>query len=100
MLFDPSRNDVEPVVSAPQPFNISHLAYVEGSVAADMWTNQPLNPLLKVYFFNYTNYQEFLNGDDDRLRVTEIGPYVYRETVEKINVVYNSIDDTISYKVS
>lgn len=100
VLIDSTNNDVVDAVLPPEPFNLSNLAYVKDSIAAEMWTNQPLNPYLNVYFFNYTNYQEVLNGNDDHLKVTEIGPYTYLETVEKIDVVYNDVEGTISYKVS
>lgn len=44
----------------------------------DWWVQPPDEVLLKVYVFNITNSEEFLNGTDKNLRVQEIGPIVYR----------------------
>ncbi|XP_058826599.1 lysosome membrane protein 2 [Topomyia yanbarensis] len=67
------------------------------STAAEWWERPPVNPLLKVHVFNYTNIEEFFNGEAKKLKVVDLGPYVYRETAGKINVSYNG-DGTITYK--
>lgn len=97
-MFTPDISDHDSIFPTDEPFNLSNLAYSESSSSAQMWSDQPLNPYLKVYFFNYSNYQEYLIGTNDRLEIQEIGPYVYVEHVEKTNVVYEE-DNTISYKV-
>jgi hypothetical protein len=38
----------------------------------------PLEVLVNVYIFNVTNAEAFLSGQDEKLKVKEIGPYVYR----------------------
>lgn len=43
--------------------------------------------------------EDFFNGKTDKLKVEDLGPYVYHETAEKVNVTYHG-DGTISYKVS
>lgn len=57
-----------------------------------------MNPLLRVHVFNYTNTERFLQGLDPKLKVEDIGPYVYMEKLEKTDVQFNE-DGTISYKV-
>lgn len=47
------------------------------------WVKPPIDPVLKIYVFNYTNIADVLNGVDKRIKLEEIGPYVYRERVEK-----------------
>lgn len=54
-------------------------------------------PILKVYFYNVTNNVGFLEGDE-KLRLNEMGPYVYREVVEKKNISWNR-NGTVSYTI-
>lgn len=66
--------------------------------AVEWWANPPLNPYLKVHIFNYTNYKEFLSGEDKILKLQDYGPLVYTEKVSKIDIVFNE-NGTVSYKV-
>ncbi|XP_053682926.1 platelet glycoprotein 4-like isoform X3 [Sabethes cyaneus] len=66
-------------------------------ITAEWWERPPVNPLLKVHVFNYTNVEEFIKGEATKLKVVDLGPYVYHETAEKVNVSYNG-DGTITYK--
>lgn len=43
----------------------------------DMWRHVPAKPKYKVYIFNYTNAERYQNGLDTKLKVQELGPYVY-----------------------
>lgn len=47
------------------------------SIAYKMWKRPSVQPLMKVYLFNYTNWEEVRDGTDERLHVEEVGPYVY-----------------------
>lgn len=47
------------------------------SIVFNMWKKPPVDVFLKVYVFNITNSEQFLNGTE-KLRVEEIGPYVYQ----------------------
>ncbi|XP_053661635.1 scavenger receptor class B member 1 [Anopheles marshallii] len=76
---------------------LKQLILKENSTAAEWWARPPVYPLLKVHVFNYTNAQEFLDGKASKLRVEDLGPYVYKETAKKVNVSYNG-DGTISYR--
>nr|QNL15117.1 sensory neuron membrane protein 1 [Aulacocentrum confusum] len=60
-----------------------------------MWRKPPVDVFLNVYVFNITNSEEFMRGDE-KLRVQEIGPYVYQELLENTNVVWHD-NGTISY---
>lgn len=44
----------------------------------EMWERPPVDLFLKVYLFNITNADDYMEGRDDKLRVEEVGPYVYR----------------------
>lgn len=47
------------------------------SLLFSIWKNPPLDVYLYVYVFNITNPVEFMSGKE-KLRVEEIGPYVYQ----------------------
>lgn len=47
------------------------------STAFLLWQKPPIGVFLNVYIFNITNKDEFMNGRE-KLRVDEIGPYVYQ----------------------
>lgn len=68
----------------------------EGSFAFSLWKNPPVKVYVGVYLFNITNGDRFVSGEDKRLKVQEIGPYVYSEQLENTNVVFNE-NRTISF---
>lgn len=63
------------------------------------WKTPPLDPELRIHLFNYTNADRYLRGEDKKLKVEDLGPYVYKEKFEKVNVTFNN-NHTISYQVS
>ncbi|CAK9831565.1 Scavenger receptor class B member 1 [Anthophora retusa] len=65
------------------------------SLVYELWKKPPINVYLKVYIFNITNPDEFLENGG-KLRVEEIGPYVYQEILENENVTWHE-NNTISY---
>ncbi|KAJ9599080.1 hypothetical protein L9F63_010440, partial [Diploptera punctata] len=67
------------------------------TLAYDVWVKPPIYPLIGIYVFNYTNTEEYLAGIDEKLKVKEVGPFVYRETTEKVNVVFND-NGTVTYQ--
>lgn len=76
---------------------LENLKLTFNSTAAEWWENPPINPLLKVHVFNYTNVDEFFEGKASKLEVVDLGPYVFLETAGKTNVSFNN-DGTITYK--
>lgn len=58
-------------------FNFQKLKFVEGSYAFQLWQKPPVKVYVNVYIFNVTNADRFLAGDDEKLDVKEVGPYVY-----------------------
>lgn len=80
-------------------FFLQKLKLTYNSTAAEWWENPPINPLLKVHVFNYTNVDEFFEGKAPKLEVVDLGPYVFLETAGKTNVSFNN-DGTITYKVT
>ena len=65
------------------------LAVSPNSDLFDLWQNPPINPKMKVYLFNVTNSNEWLKGKDHKIKVNEIGPYVFEETWIKEDVSFH-----------
>nr|CAH0101993.1 unnamed protein product [Daphnia galeata] len=79
---------------------IDNLIYKElvlkvGGETYEMWRKPPVEPQMKIYFFNVTNPREFLQGEKPIFR--EIGPYVYNEKWEKVNLTWHP-NGTVSYQ--
>ncbi|XP_001600667.2 scavenger receptor class B member 1 [Nasonia vitripennis] len=66
------------------------------SLIFSLWRKPPIGIYINVYIFNITNAEAFLNGEEKILKVEEIGPYVYEETLENRNITWNE-NGTISY---
>ncbi|KAL1129912.1 hypothetical protein AAG570_012856, partial [Ranatra chinensis] len=65
-------------------------------VVFDLWQNPPTRPILSVYVFNYTNFAEALEGKE-KPRVKEVGPFVFRERMQRINIHFNE-NKTVSFQ--
>lgn len=61
-----------------------------------MWVKPSPEVRLNLYIFTAENAEAFLNGTDDKLRLKEIGPIVYREHLEHTDVVFHP-NSTMSY---
>ncbi|XP_063066759.1 lysosome membrane protein 2-like [Engraulis encrasicolus] len=59
----------------------------EGSKVFDSWKNPPPPVFMEFFFYNVTNSEEFLAGQE-KARVVEVGPYTYREYRPKANVSF------------
>lgn len=73
------------------------IALRDGGRTFDWWREPPVTPQLSVYIYNVTNADEFLN-DGEKPVLQELGPYVYQQHWEKVEVKFNE-NDTVSYKV-
>ncbi|XP_041673990.1 scavenger receptor class B member 1-like [Drosophila eugracilis] len=60
----------------------------EGGEIFNLWAQPPVDLYIKIYIFNISNAQEFLAGRE-RLRVEQVGPYVYKEIMTHENVTFN-----------
>ncbi|XP_050442998.1 scavenger receptor class B member 1-like [Adelges cooleyi] len=75
---------------------LQFVTITQGSASYDMWINPPVKPYVSIYPFNYTNIDDVLNNGATPV-VQELGPFVYRETVERINVEFNK-NGTVTYQ--
>ncbi|XP_076259725.1 scavenger receptor class B member 1-like isoform X1 [Rhynchophorus ferrugineus] len=69
----------------------------DGTLFYNLWSAPPYDVFLKVYLFNITNKEEFLKGKE-KINISEIGPYVYREILTNQNATFNDIDGTVTYQ--
>ncbi|KAF4519649.1 hypothetical protein B566_EDAN004986 [Ephemera danica] len=67
-----------------------------GSQTFGWWRQPPVTPIIKIYIYNVTNADEFLI-DGEKPRVQELGPYVYRQEWERMNVTFNE-NGTVSFQ--
>lgn len=65
------------------------LVFEKGGEIYELWRAPPVELYLKVYLWNVTNKEEYMSGLEDKLRMEEVGPYVYRELLIHENVTFN-----------
>ncbi|XP_043063816.1 scavenger receptor class B member 1 isoform X1 [Drosophila ficusphila] len=64
------------------------LIMTEGGEIFNLWAQPPVDLYIKIYLFNITNAQAFLAGRE-KLKVEQVGPYVYKEIMTHENVTFN-----------
>nr|CAD7450851.1 unnamed protein product [Timema bartmani]CAD7463671.1 unnamed protein product [Timema tahoe] len=62
-----------------------------------MWRVSPVPVTLSIYFFNWTNPHE-LKQPGAKPKLVEMGPYAFREYHEKVDIVWNDDNNTVSYR--
>jgi len=74
------------------------LGLTSTSTSFSMWEETPIPMYIEVYFFNWTNAEEFRQ---DPKNVTphfvEMGPYVFSEHHTKVNITWNE-NDTVAFQ--
>ena len=79
--------------------NILHeeLKLSKSSRAYEPWKSPPFPLSLDIYFFNWTNPDDiYLNGTKPVLE--ELGPYRFTELSDKVDIVWNDENSTVSYR--
>lgn len=72
------------------------MALKENSESWERWENPPVDIYFNVYIFNVNNPEEILRGSLPK--VTEYGPYVYKEKRSKKVLSVNEETGVIKYK--
>jgi len=75
----------------------SKVPLLPGTDIAKAWMKPPVKPLLKIYYFNVTNPKDYLSGE--KVRVEEIGPYVYEEKWERENVSWSDENQQVRFRM-
>ena len=76
---------------------MSEIPLRPGSQVTQAWIQPPVRPLLQMYFFNTSNPEGFLRGEKPQL--VEVGPYVYEEEWEKVNVTWEDEGEHVKYRL-
>ncbi|XP_055628673.1 protein croquemort [Toxorhynchites rutilus septentrionalis] len=71
------------------------LSMYEGSYLHRLWKKPPLEVFISIYVFNVTNTEAFLRGVE-KIKLVEVGPYVYQEYLENHNSTFNA-NGTLSF---
>lgn len=67
----------------------------EGTEQYDRWVDLPFDKTFKVYYFNIDNPADVNAGI--KPKVTQIGPFVYKEAVRKDGIEYNKDTGILTY---
>ncbi|CAH0548626.1 unnamed protein product [Brassicogethes aeneus] len=62
--------------------------FSEGGEIFEMWRTPPVDLYLRVFLWNVTNKEDYMSGKDSKLKVQEVGPYVYKELMSHENVTF------------
>ncbi|XP_046743848.1 lysosome membrane protein 2-like [Diprion similis] len=76
---------------------LSQLELKNGTQTFEWWERPPVHPMLKVRIFNYTNVEAYKTGNASKLLVEEVGPYIYKEIMTRVNVRFNE-NGTVTYQ--
>ncbi|XP_063632608.1 scavenger receptor class B member 1-like [Cydia splendana] len=75
---------------------LSNMVIRNNSMAFSLWRAPTVQPLMKVHLFNYTNWERVRDGYDRKLHVEDVGPFVYSQKVERVNIKFEK--DWLSYQ--
>lgn len=70
-----------------------------GMPAYEFWKNPKPEVTLRVFIWNVTNGDAFMRGDDDKLKMQEVGPVVFVEYLKHSDIYFNE-NSTLSYLAS
>jgi len=84
------QNLVDAIITSKVPL-------LPGTDIAKAWVAPPVKPLLNIYYFNVTNPQEYLTGA--KIRLAEVGPYVYEEKWEREGVAWSNEDKEVKFRM-
>ncbi|XP_058444161.1 protein peste-like [Malaya genurostris] len=68
------------------------------SKAYKLWKRPPFQLTWEITFFNWTNADAFLENKAIKPVFAEVGPYVFSESSEKVDVRFNTKNSTISFR--
>ncbi|KAM3963725.1 scavenger receptor class B member 3 [Aphomia sociella] len=67
------------------------------SMSYEMWREPPIQMYLECFLFNISNVNELISGKNKKIRVEQMGPYVFRETHTKTNITWNNENSTLTF---
>uniref|UniRef100_A0A7G3AVF2 Putative plasma membrane glycoprotein cd36 n=1 Tax=Lutzomyia longipalpis TaxID=7200 RepID=A0A7G3AVF2_LUTLO len=75
---------------------INELKLAPDTRTYDMWKSPPLDLSIEIYLFNWTNHEDFLNASSKPI-VKELGPYVFTEKPDKVDISWHPENATVSF---
>jgi len=66
------------------------------SINYKLWLRTPIPMYLDIYLFNFTNANEFMKNKSVIPNFEEIGPFVFKEVNDRVNLVWND-NYTVTY---
>jgi hypothetical protein len=72
----------------PSLISSQNLVLKNGTKSLDWWIESPLKPLIKVHIFNYTNIEDVLAGRTKKIKVNDVGPFVYEDKLQRVKLEY------------
>ncbi|XP_055381260.1 scavenger receptor class B member 1 [Condylostylus longicornis] len=69
-----------------------------GSLLFKLWEKPPLEVFIRVYAYNITNFENFYKGIDKKIKLEEVGPYVYQEFLENHNASFSTEHNTVTFQ--
>ncbi|XP_062129316.1 uncharacterized protein LOC133841068 [Drosophila sulfurigaster albostrigata] len=69
--------------------------FEDSMFAMDMWSHSPFGKL-KIYIFNVTNAENYLNGRDEKIHLQQIGPITY--DIKSSNKILHRVKDSVKYQ--
>ncbi|PZC71095.1 protein croquemort [Helicoverpa armigera] len=67
------------------------------SMSFSIWRETPIPMYLEIFFFNISNVDEIVAGTATKVRVEEMGPYVFEESHVKVNLTWNDHNSTLTF---
>jgi scavenger receptor class B, member 1 len=64
----------------------------------EWFMESPIQPLIKIHIFNYSNIDDYFSGRDKKIKVQDVGPYVYKEYGQRVNLQFDD-DHKITFYV-
>ncbi|XP_055608808.1 protein peste-like [Uranotaenia lowii] len=68
------------------------------SNAFKMWRRPPFHPTWEITLFNWTNAEDFIQSRARKPAFSEVGPFVYSESTEKVDIRFNTKNGTVSFR--
>lgn len=62
------------------------------------WKSPPIDLHLDIYFFNWTNAEDFTKNTSAKPMFTELGPYRFKEIPDKVDMKWNAHNSTVTYR--
>lgn len=69
-------------------------AFAPGKEVYKNWLNPPIDSFLELYLWNWTNAEDYRT---EKPRLEQLGPYTFREKMERVGLVWNDDEDTLTF---